>query len=151
MDLKRSISLGVPTPFAPDQRLIEYINLKLASIGCPTFGSAHDSELADLVSALLLHQREADRLLANYLCSADQRIQTFLYDYVQDVATPAKLPARTFILDRHGLARALSLPPDCDEYTSDLLSSFRVKQGVLHNPKSDRRTTEGIFHIAEGG
>jgi phosphoenolpyruvate carboxykinase (diphosphate) len=151
MDLKRSISLGVPAPFAPDKRLIEYINLKLASIGCPTFGEAHDSELADLVSALLLHQREADRLLANYLCSADQRIQTFLYDYVQDVATPAKLPARTFILDRHGLARALSLPPDRDEYSSELLSSFRVKQGVLHNPKSDRRTTAGTFHVAEGG
>ena len=24
-------------------------------------------------------------------------------------------------------------------------------QGVLHNPRSDRRTTQGIFHIAEGG
>ena len=151
MDLKRSIGLGAILPFAPDRKLIEYINLKLASIGCPTFGEAHDSELVELVSALLLHQREADRLLANYLCPADQRIQSFLYDYIQDVATPAKLPARTFILDRHGLARALSLPPDRDEYTSDLLSSFRVKQGVLHNPKSDRRTTAGTFHIAEGG
>jgi len=26
-----------------------------------------------------------------------------------------------------------------------------VPQGVLHNPKSDRRTTKGIFHICEGG
>jgi hypothetical protein len=26
-----------------------------------------------------------------------------------------------------------------------------VRNGVLHNPKSDRRTTEGVFHIAEGG
>ena len=26
-----------------------------------------------------------------------------------------------------------------------------VRQGVLHNPKSDRRTTQGIFHVAEGG
>ena len=26
-----------------------------------------------------------------------------------------------------------------------------MKQGVLHNPKSDRRTTQGIFHVAEGG
>ncbi len=24
-------------------------------------------------------------------------------------------------------------------------------QGVLHNPLNDRRTTQGIFHIAEGG
>ena len=26
-----------------------------------------------------------------------------------------------------------------------------MKQGVLHNPRSDRRTTQGIFHIVEGG
>ena len=26
-----------------------------------------------------------------------------------------------------------------------------MKQGVLHNPKSDRRTTEGVFHVTEGG
>ena len=26
-----------------------------------------------------------------------------------------------------------------------------IRQGVLHNPASDRRTTEGSFHIADGG
>jgi hypothetical protein len=26
-----------------------------------------------------------------------------------------------------------------------------VKQSVLHNPRSDRRTTAGIFHVTEGG
>lgn len=31
------------------------------------------------------------------------------------------------------------------------MNSYRVKQGVLHNPKSDRRTTKGSFHVAEGG
>jgi hypothetical protein len=34
---------------------------------------------------------------------------------------------------------------------SDIISSYRVAQGVLHNPASDRRTTEGSFHVAEGG
>ncbi|HCR30387.1 MAG TPA: hypothetical protein DIV79_10260, partial [Opitutae bacterium] len=34
---------------------------------------------------------------------------------------------------------------------SNIVSSFRVKQGVLNNPASDRRTTKGVFHIAEGG
>ena len=63
----------------------------------------------------------------------------------------AKLPARTFVLDRPGLARVLSLPLDRDNFASDIISSYRVKQGVLHNPRSDRRTTQGIFHIAEGG
>jgi hypothetical protein len=26
-----------------------------------------------------------------------------------------------------------------------------MHQWVLHNPKNDRRTTKGVFHIAEGG
>ncbi len=99
---------------------------------------------------MLAHQREINRLLANYLCPADNRIQTFLYDFLQD-APLAKLPTRTFVLDRYGLARALSLPPSENSFTSDIVNSYRVRQGVLHNPKSDRRTTEGIFHIAEGG
>ncbi len=49
------------------------------------------------------------------------------------------------------MARLLSLPPDRDEFVSSILSSYRTGQGVLHNPRSDRRTTEGIFHVAEGG
>jgi hypothetical protein len=55
------------------------------------------------------------------------------------------------VLDQYGVSRALSLPPDKDEFVSDIVSSYRVKQGVLHNPKSDRRTTQGIFHVTEGG
>ena len=151
MNLSRSIGFPAPASGAPDRRLIQYINLKLASIGCPAFGGSEESELSEFASSLLLHQRESDRLLANYLCSADSRIQGFLYEYLAEAGTPPKLPAQTFILDRHGLARALSLPPDREDYASELVSSFRVKQGVLHNPRSDRRTTQGSFHIAEGG
>src|SRR6201999_4002493 len=56
-----------------------------------------------------------------------------------------------FVLDRPGLARLMSLPPGRDSLTSPYLHSYRVAQGVLHNPKSDRRTTQGVFHIVEGG
>ena len=133
----------------PDSKLIQYINLKLAALGCPTCESDENSQ-SDEMSALLAHQREIDRLLAYYLCPADNRIQTFLYDFLQD-APLAKLPTRTFVLDRYGMARALSLPPVLDSFASEIVNSYRVRQGVLHNPKSDRRTTEGIFHIAEGG
>ncbi len=49
------------------------------------------------------------------------------------------------------MARVLSLPVDRDEFASEIVNSYRVKQGVLHNPRSDRRTTQGIFHVAEGG
>ena len=54
-------------------------------------------------------------------------------------------------MEHHGLARTLSLPPDKDSYTSEYLNSYRIEQGVLHNPRSDRRTTKGVFHIVEGG
>ena len=32
-----------------------------------------------------------------------------------------------------------------------MLSSYRLRNGVLHNPASDRRTTAGVFHLVEGG
>ena len=130
--------------------LIAHINVKLALIGCPPVPMQGNSEFAEITAAMAAQSREKDRLLGQHLCPADQRIQTFLYDYLQDVPVP-KLPARTFTLDRAGLARVLSLPVDRDDFASDIINSYRVKQGVLHNPKSDRRTTAGIFHVTEGG
>ena len=64
---------------------------------------------------------------------------------------PLRVPGRALALDRHGLARELSLPADGDEFESELLHSYRLRNGVLHNPRSDRRTTVGTFHVAEGG
>ncbi len=130
--------------------LIAHINVKLALIGCQPVPMKGDKEFVEIAAAMAAQSREKDRLLGQHLCPADQRIQTFLYDYLQDVAVP-KLPARTFTLDRPGLARVLSLPVDRDDFSSDIINSYRVKQGVLHNPKSDRRTTAGIFHVTEGG
>jgi hypothetical protein len=139
----------------PDQKhlsthLIAHINVKLALIGCPPVAIEGNKEFAEIVSAMAGQSREKDRLLGNYLCPADRRIQTFLYDYLQDVPV-TKLPARTFTLDRAGLARVLSLPIDRDQFSSEIINSYRVANGVLHNPKSDRRTTQGIFHVTEGG
>jgi hypothetical protein len=131
-------------------RLIDYINLKLVLLGSAPVPRSDRAGLNDLVSSLIAQYREKERLLSNYLCPADHRIQSFLYDYFQDVPV-AKLPARTLALDQPGMARVLSLPVDKDQFVSSILSSYRVKQGVLHNPLSDRRTTQGIFHVAEGG
>ncbi len=130
--------------------LIPYINVKLSLLGARPVPTPTTSEFADLVSSLVSQYREKERLLANHLSPVDQRIQNFIYDYLQD-APAVKLPLRTFVLDRPGMARLLSLPPDKDEFVSGILSSYRVAQGVLHNPRSDRRTTEGIFHVTEGG
>jgi len=140
---------GTQSKFTASQ-LISYINVKLALLGCQPVPHEHDADSSDLVSAFAAQYQEKDRLLGQYLCPADQRIQTFLYDYLQDSPVP-RLPLRTFTLDRPGMARLLSLPVDRDEFSSDIITSYRVKQGVLHNPKSDRRTTAGIFHVTEGG
>jgi len=133
-----------------DSNLISFINVKLALLGCQPVPVEGSSEFNDVIATLVAQYREKERLLASHLAPVDQRIQSFLYDYLQDVVVP-KLPPRTLTLDRPQMARVLSLPIDRDEYVSDILSSYRVKQGVLHNPRSDRRTTEGIFHVAEGG
>ena len=149
MDMGDSTTTRGARPFTPDQ-LISFINVKLALLGCQPVRTKDSAEASDLVSAFAAQYQEKERLLGQYLCPADQRIQTFLYDYLQDVPVP-RLPLRTFTLDRAGLARVLSLPVDRDEFSSDIINSFRVKQGVLHNPRSDRRTTAGIFHVTEGG
>ena len=130
--------------------LVALINVKLALIGCAPVPIKSDVEFAGIVSAMAERSREKDRLLGQYLPPADQRIQTFLYDYLQEVPV-TKLPSLTFTLDRAGLARVLSLPLDRDDFSSDIINSYRCANGVLHNPKSDRRTTQGIFHVTEGG
>ena len=134
----------------PEAQLISYINVKLALLGCQPVAVDNSAESSDIVSILAAQYQEKDRLLGQYLCPADQRIQTFLYDYLQEVPV-TRLPLRTFTLDRAGMGRLLSLPVDRDDFSSDIINSYRVKQGVLHNPKSDRRTTQGIFHVTEGG
>jgi len=127
--------------------LTQYLSLKLAALGQPTAGAG--SPLLETVGPLLRSHRQKDQLLGQYLCPADLRIQTLLDAYLHGAAPP--LPADTFILDRPGLARLMSLPPNEHTFSSPYLRSYRVKQGVLHNPASDRRTTQGVFHIAEGG
>ncbi|MFA6545023.1 MAG: hypothetical protein WCS99_11395 [Limisphaerales bacterium] len=150
-DLSKAIGFGGnPSPLT-GPKLVTYINLKLAALGCPTLATADASEFRDLTESLLARHRETERLLANYQAPADWRIQQFLEDYIHETGLSVRLPHQTFVLDRHGVARALSLPPDRDEFVSDIVSSYRVRQGVLHNPASDRRTTAGVFHIAEGG
>ena len=132
-----------------------YIDLKLAALGLPTVEnsqSAPASALLELARPLLRNFHRKDQLLGDRLCPADTRIQSFLDSYLSGIDREIpRLPARTFSLDREGLARAMSLPAGEDFFSSPYLKSYRVAQGVLHNPKSDRRTTKGIFHIAANG
>ena len=135
----------------PESKQRTYINLKLAVLGLPVVASAINPEFQEMTSALLLRHQETARLLSDYMNPPDQRIQNFLDDYLRETFVSVRLPRRAFVLDRYGLARTMSLPPDKDEFVSEYAHSYRVRQGVLHNPRSDRRTTSGIFHVAEGG
>ncbi len=155
MDFAHALGLNkeVESPEEEREELQLYINLKLASSGQPTCIPEGSSRFLDISGDLLRSYSEKNRLLADYHCWVDQRIQDFLNRYLGDLSLDKvpSLPTQSFILDRHGVARELSLPMDGDAFRSDIVSSYRVKNGVLHNPASDRRTTKGSFHIAEGG
>ena len=127
------------------------INLRLEQLGLPVPDGFEESESAMLVRPILARQRELSRRLADRLCAADGRIQGFLDDYLAQTGERPMLPRRTLVLDEPGLARGLSLPFDGDRFSSPLMSSYRLVNGVLHNAATDRRTTAGVFHIAEGG
>lgn len=145
---------GATHPAEKDQELIQYINIKLAALDLPIFGNDSDYPFLEIGKSLLASVKAKDRLLADYLCPVDRHIQDYLQNYFKahgvEVSGPL-LPQKSFILERHGQARALSLPPDADEFHSAIINSYRTRNGVLHNPKNDRRTTKGVFHVCEGG
>ncbi|MCB1120505.1 MAG: hypothetical protein KJT03_03070, partial [Verrucomicrobiae bacterium] len=138
-----------------EMNLVEFVNLKLAARGFPTYGNPEDYPFLRLGESLLAGFVEKNRLLKDHLCPVDARIHNFLKTYLgkhaDEVREPTFVPSNSLIVERHGLARVLSLPPDKDHFSSDIIDSYRTANGVLHNPKSDRRTTEGVFHVAEGG
>ncbi len=140
--------------------MIQYINLQLASLGQPIFRDDSDAKtkysndkFQDLTEGLINSFREKSRLLTHHLSPADTRIQNFIDDYLKEVEfnKPYRLPNNTLVLNQKGMARELSLPPNANEFESELLKSYRLKQGVLNNPANDKRTTKGTFHIVRGG
>ncbi len=155
MDMRRSLgwtSAGASESVDDRRRRLRKVNLQLRSQGF-VIDSLEDPELADVADGLLASFREKTRLLAEHHCPADRRIEAFLAEHFADLklAWRMRLPDQTVVLEEHGIARELSLPIHGDSFTSPLLTSYRVRNGVLHNPKSDRRTTEGTFHVTEGG
>ncbi|RRD30091.1 hypothetical protein [Actinomyces bowdenii] len=127
------------------------IALRLELLGLPVPADAVHAETDRLMSPILARQRELSRRLAHRPCAADKRIQSFLDSYLDGAPAAPRLPRSTFVLDQPGLARELSLPVGATSFESDYVSSYRILGGVLHNPRNDRRTTAGVFHIAEGG
>lgn len=139
----------------PREALVRYIRWKLIADGLSSWRSAKgvEGELEGGIEHLLGNLQERVRLLGDVRCPADQRIESFLQSYFQAYGweRPLRIPPRTLVLNRPGLARELSLPVDGHSFQNEHLSSFRVRNGVLHNPRADRRTTQGTFHVTEGG
>lgn len=150
-------TFGVGIDFNKDtvnsKKLIQYINLKLAALGYPYFQDERTAQFLEVATPLLNNYREKARLLSNHLTPVGARIQDFINDYLSDVPGEKniELPQHTLVLDYHGLARMMSMPPNADIYETDIVSTYRCAQGILHNPKEDKRTTKGVFHICEGG
>lgn len=133
--------------------LARYIGLKLATIGLPRFQKA-SAEFLDLTEELVRNHQELNRRLGHVLPPVDARIQAFLDTHLSDAAGNEgipRLPAPTFVLDRPGVGSELSLPAEGNHFHNEYVDSYRIRQGVLHNPDKDRRTTQGVFHVAEGG
>ncbi len=132
-------------------QLRDYLHMQLAVAGLavPEQPDAESLWRRTLLSSL----REKNRLLSGHRPAIDHRIESFLNSHFGDAPTdaPLALPHPSLCLDRHGIGRLLSLPADGDQFTNDLLSSYRVHNGVVHNPRADRRTTQGTFHVCEGG
>ena len=150
-DKKDQVGIGIGYDLNSKEytELVNYANLKLATLGLPTVGDQSDNPSLRLSGSLVKEYREKVRLLRGYLCPADRRVQDFLTK-ILGTDRPS-LPTESFVLDRHGLARVTSLPRDGYNFSSSIMESKRIAQGVLHNPASDRRTTSGVFHVADVG
>ncbi len=109
------------------------------------------SAVLDVARDIFGRYAEQRRLLADHLCPSDRRVQDFLDEVLRTVGERVRLPRQSVVLDRYGHARELSLPAGEHEYFNDYVSSYRLENGVLHNPASDRRTTQGVFHVADYG
>ena len=134
--------------------LRSYIALQLASAGLvpPDVETSGDA-MSAFSTGILDSLRERNSLLSEYRAPVDSRIEEFLNRYLADEVgdDPVSLPGRSLTLDRHGMARELSLPVGGNEFENGLVSSYRCLNGVLNNPRADRRTTAGTFHVVEGG
>lgn len=138
-------------PEVDQEELHRSILVKLAAQGFSVPSREEEAGVLELAGDLFRRYAEQSRLLTGHLSPPDRRIQDFLDDVLSQVGEKVALPSQTVIVDRYGLSRELSLPQGENEYHNDQVSSYRLDNGVLHNPLHDRRTTKGVFHVAAFG
>ncbi|MEW6678828.1 MAG: hypothetical protein AB1421_12985 [Pseudomonadota bacterium] len=110
-DLPRAFA-SAPRAIAPDRlRRLRQINLQLAALNQPGWRGDEDHWI-EIADDLLRNYRQHRRLLQDYRCPADQRIQDFVNGYLarNGVEVKLELPAVSFVLDSAGQAAELSLP-----------------------------------------
>jgi hypothetical protein len=83
VDVKsKQSALGIGASYSSgtheNQELVNYANLKLATLALPTVGDQSQNPAIRLSSSLIKEYREKVRLLRGHLCPADRRIQDFL-------------------------------------------------------------------------
>jgi hypothetical protein len=130
---------GGQAPNVDPTALQRVIAVKLAAQGFET-GDVKKDEILDVASDLFRVYKEQSRLLEDYRCPMDQRIQLFLEDALSTTGDEIpQLPNQTLAVDRYGLARELSFPQGKLEYHSSEIDSYRLtKNSVLHNPINDK-------------
>lgn len=153
---KLGIDYGDVNPITTREDRIQYINFKLASLGLPIYrscdsGNETSTYFIDLLDDIIKDYKEKKRMVDVNEVGIYKRINRFFSDYFGDDETAPKVVDDSLTLDHYGLAREMSLPPDANTFSNEYVNSYRIKQGVLQNPRNDRRTTEGSFHIVEGG
>lgn len=152
-DLERFVGLhreGGAASLLDTEALQRVISVKLAAQGFQIDNKGDD--LLNVAADLFRVYREQSRLLESHLCPMDQRVQDFLDDVLSSTGESVQIPSKTLAVDRYGLARELSFPDGAKEFHNSELSSYRLsKGGVLHNPINDKRTTKGVFHVADYG
>ena len=139
---------------AEQQRLRSYIAFQLAAAGLSPPDTEAENDLMTAFSTGIFESlKEKNRLLHEHRAPIDQRIENFLNRYFEKNidGDPLRLPGESLTLDRHGMARELSLPAGGHKHENDLVRSYRLRNGVLNNPRADRRTTAGTFHVVQGG
>ncbi|MEM8671829.1 MAG: hypothetical protein AAGG48_30200 [Planctomycetota bacterium] len=154
-ELQRAIGWNrdIASSDAERARLRSYIAFQMAAAGLSPPVDPEGDPMADFSAGILKSLKTKSQLLAEHRAPVDSRIEAFLAHYFGDEVSsdPLRLPSRPLTLDVHGMARELSLPADGHEFTNDIVSSYRCTNGILNNPRADRRTTAGTFHVVENG
>ncbi|ELP84304.1 hypothetical protein EIN_065890 [Entamoeba invadens IP1] len=139
---------GTDYPVINQTDLESLADLKLSVMGHEYPKTTKNSDAIEVMTPLVDVIAEADQ---DVTAPIDQRLQSFLNSYFAECKTEIpKIPDNTVVLDKEGLGRVLSFPPNKQDFFCETMSSYKIKQGVLHNPAKDKRTTVGVFHICEG-